>query len=95
MARTWANVERRTQNTTQEDELDELIRGLSARSGCRTWWVWRGADLMACIEALVAEPDPRSGEEGRAGGDSDLGIHRWIGTVPPGDIGLQSTARHV
>ena len=63
MAKAWANVETRTQNTIQAGEKDEVNPWLE-----RTQWLpylmgMNRPDLLACIEEPVAEPDPRGEEE--------------------------------
>jgi hypothetical protein len=63
MARAWANVEKRAQSTIQAGERDEVNPWVE-----RTQWLpylvgMERADLMACVEEPVAEPDPRSDEE--------------------------------
>ncbi|KAF2818027.1 hypothetical protein CC86DRAFT_414286, partial [Ophiobolus disseminans] len=63
MERAWENVERRAQSTIQEGERDEVNPWVE-----RTQWLpylvgMEQADLMACIEEPVAEPDPRSNNE--------------------------------
>ncbi len=68
MARAWANIETRAQNTIQEGERDEVNPWLE-----RTQWLpylvgMERPELMACIEEPVAELDPRGrhGDEQRA-----------------------------
>jgi hypothetical protein len=63
MARAWANVETRAQNTIQEGEKDEVNPWLE-----RTQWLpylvgMERPELMACIEEPVAEPDPRQEQQ--------------------------------
>jgi hypothetical protein len=64
MARAWENVEKRANKTIQEGERDEVNLWVE-----RTQWLpylvgIERADLMACIEKPVAEPDLRSENEG-------------------------------
>jgi hypothetical protein len=59
MARAWANIETRAQNTIQEGERDEVNPWLE-----RTQWLpylvgIERPELMACIEEPVAELEPR------------------------------------
>ena len=68
MAKAWANIETRAQNTIQEGERDEVNPWLE-----RTQWLpylvgMERPELMACIEEPVAELDPRGrhGDEQRA-----------------------------
>ncbi|CAN9334787.1 unnamed protein product [Alternaria alternata] len=68
MAKAWANIETRAQNTIQEGERDEVNPWLE-----RTQWLpylvgIERPELMACIEEPVAELDPRGrhGDEQRA-----------------------------
>ncbi|CAG5136910.1 uncharacterized protein ALTATR162_LOCUS4 [Alternaria atra] len=68
MARAWANIETRAQNTIQEGERDEVNPWLE-----RTQWLpylvgMERPELMACIEEPVAELEPRGrhGDEQRA-----------------------------
>jgi hypothetical protein len=63
IARAWANVEKRAQSTIQAGERDEVNPWVE-----RTQWLpylvgMERADLMACVEEPVAEPDSRSDEE--------------------------------
>ena len=63
MAKAWANVETRAQNTIQAGEKDEVNPWLE-----RTQWLpylvgMERPALLACIEEPVAEPDPRREEE--------------------------------
>jgi hypothetical protein len=63
MAKAWANVETRTQNTIQEGERDEVNPWLE-----RTQWLpylvgMERPELMACVEEPVAEPDPRQEQQ--------------------------------
>ncbi|KAJ4354790.1 hypothetical protein N0V95_003520 [Ascochyta clinopodiicola] len=63
MAKAWANVEMRTQNTIQEGERDEVDPWLE-----RTQWLpylvgTERPELMACIAEPVAEPDPRQEQQ--------------------------------
>jgi RecQ family ATP-dependent DNA helicase len=63
MAKAWANVETRAQNTIQEGERDEVNPWLE-----RTQWLpylvgMERPELLACIEEPVAEPDPRQEEQ--------------------------------
>jgi hypothetical protein len=63
MAKAWANVETRAQNTIQEGERDEVNLWLE-----RTQWLpylvgMERPELLACIEEPVAEPDPRQEEQ--------------------------------
>ena len=63
MARAWENVEKRANKTIQEGERDEVNPWVE-----RTQWLpylvgMERADLMACIEEPVAEPDPRRDNE--------------------------------
>jgi hypothetical protein len=64
MAKAWDNVEKRANKTIQEGEKDEVNPWVE-----RTQWLpylvgMEQADLMACIEKPVAEPDPRSNNKG-------------------------------
>jgi RecQ family ATP-dependent DNA helicase len=68
MARVWADIETRAQNTIQEGEQDEVNPWLE-----RTQWLpylvgMERPELMACIKEPVAELDPRGrhGDEQRA-----------------------------
>jgi len=68
MAKAWANIETRAQNTIQEGERDEVNPWLE-----RTQWLpylvgIERPELIACIEEPVAELDPRGrhGDEQRA-----------------------------
>ncbi|KAJ4395074.1 hypothetical protein N0V91_011088 [Didymella pomorum] len=59
MAKAWANVEARAQNTIQAGEKDEVNPWLE-----RTQWLpyfvgMERPELMACIEEPVADADPR------------------------------------
>jgi hypothetical protein len=59
MAKAWANIETRAQNTIQEGERDEVNPWLE-----RTQWLpylvgIERPELIACIEEPVAELDPR------------------------------------
>jgi hypothetical protein len=63
MARAWANVETRAQNTIQEGEKDEVNPWLE-----RTQWLpylvgMERPELLACIEEPVAEPDLRQEQQ--------------------------------
>jgi hypothetical protein len=63
MARAWKNVEKKANKTIQEGESDEVNPWIE-----RTQWLpylvgTERAELMACIEEPVAEPEPRSDEE--------------------------------
>ncbi|KAI8930521.1 hypothetical protein NX059_012133 [Plenodomus lindquistii] len=63
MARAWANVETRAQNTIQAGEKDEVNPWLE-----RTQWMpylvgMERPDLLACVEEPVAEPDPRQEQQ--------------------------------
>ncbi|CAN9137103.1 unnamed protein product [Alternaria alternata] len=63
MAKAWAGVETRAQNTIQEGETDEVNPWLE-----RTQWLpylvgMERPELMACIEEPVAEPDPRQEQQ--------------------------------
>jgi hypothetical protein len=64
MAKAWENVEKRVNKTIQEGERDEVNPWVE-----RTQWLpylvgIERADLMACIEEPVAEPDPRNNGKG-------------------------------
>ena len=59
MAKVWANIETRAQNTIQAGEKDEVNPWLQ-----RAQWLpylegLERPELLACIEEPVAEPDPR------------------------------------
>jgi hypothetical protein len=63
MAKAWANVETRAQNTIQEGERDEVNPWVE-----RTQWLpylvgIERPELMACVEEPVAEPDPRQEQQ--------------------------------
>ncbi|KAF3032558.1 hypothetical protein E8E12_001438 [Didymella heteroderae] len=63
MARAWANVETRAQNTIQAGETDEVNLWLE-----RTQWLpylvgMERPELLACIEEPVADPDPRQEQQ--------------------------------
>ncbi|KAL1641350.1 hypothetical protein SLS61_010138 [Didymella pomorum] len=63
MAKAWANVETRAQNTIQEGERDEVNPWLE-----RTQWLpylvgMERPELLACIEEPVAEADPRQEQQ--------------------------------
>jgi hypothetical protein len=63
MAKAWENVEKRTTKTFQEGEKDDVNPWVEL-----THWLpylvgTEKADLMACIEEPVAEPDPRSNDD--------------------------------
>ncbi|KAF2820465.1 hypothetical protein CC86DRAFT_304237, partial [Ophiobolus disseminans] len=63
MAQAWENVEKRAHKTIQEGERNEVNPWVE-----RTQWLpylvgMERADLMACIEEPVAEPDPRNDVE--------------------------------
>jgi hypothetical protein len=63
MARTWKNIEKQTNKTIQEGERDEVNPRIE-----RTQWLpylvgTERAELMACIEEPIAEPDPRTDDE--------------------------------
>ncbi|KAJ4398868.1 hypothetical protein N0V91_009870 [Didymella pomorum] len=63
MAKAWASVETRAQNTIQAGETDEVNPWLE-----RTQWLpylvgMERPELMACIEEPVAEPDPRQEQQ--------------------------------
>ena len=63
MAKAWERVEKQAVSTIQDGERDEVNPWLE-----RTQWLpylvgMERADLMACIEEPVAEPDPRSNDE--------------------------------
>ncbi|KAF1938208.1 hypothetical protein EJ02DRAFT_425896 [Clathrospora elynae] len=60
MAKAWEKVERQATSTIQEGERDEVNPWVE-----RTQWLpclvgMERADLIACIEEPIAEPDPRS-----------------------------------
>jgi hypothetical protein len=60
MAKAWENIEKRANKTFQEGEKDEVNPWVD-----RTQWLpylvgTERADLIACVEEPVAEPDPRS-----------------------------------
>jgi hypothetical protein len=60
MAKAWENIEKRANKTIQEGEKDEVNPWVD-----RTQWLpylvgTERADLIACVEEPVAEPDPRS-----------------------------------
>ena len=64
MAKAWERVEKRAISTIQAGERDEVNPWVE-----RTQWLpylvgIERADLMACVEEPVAEPDPRSDDEG-------------------------------
>jgi hypothetical protein len=64
MAKAWENIEKRANKTIQEGEKGEVNPWVE-----RTQWLpylvgMERADLMAYIEKPVAEPDPRSNNEG-------------------------------
>ncbi|KAL1643247.1 hypothetical protein SLS61_009346 [Didymella pomorum] len=63
MARAWANVETRAENTIQQGEKDEVNPWLE-----RTQWLpylvgMERPELMACIEEPVAEPDAKQEQQ--------------------------------
>jgi hypothetical protein len=63
MAKAWERVEKRAISTIQAGERDEVNPWVE-----RTQWLpylvgMERADLMACVEEPVAEPDPRSDDE--------------------------------
>ena len=63
MAKAWERVEKQAASTIQAGERDEVNPWVE-----RTQWLpylvgMERADLMACIEEPVAEPDPRSNQE--------------------------------
>jgi RecQ family ATP-dependent DNA helicase len=63
MAKAWASIETRAQNTIQEGERDEVNPWLE-----RTQWLpylvgMERPDLLACVEEPIADADPRKGEE--------------------------------
>ena len=63
MAKAWASVETRAQNTIQEGETDEVNPWLE-----RTQWLpylvgTERPDLLACVEEPVTDPDRRKEEE--------------------------------
>jgi hypothetical protein len=63
IARAWKNVEKKANKTIQEGERDEVNLWIE-----RTQWLLylvgtERAELIACIEELVAELDPRSDKE--------------------------------
>jgi hypothetical protein len=63
-AKAWERVEKRAISTIQPGERDEVNPWVE-----RTQWLpylvgIERADLLACIEEPVAEPDPRSEDEG-------------------------------
>jgi hypothetical protein len=63
MAKAWAGVETRAQNTIQEGETDEVNLWLE-----RTQWLpylvgMERPELMACIEEPMAESDPRQEQQ--------------------------------
>ena len=63
MAKAWANVETRAQNTIQTGEKDEVNPWVE-----RTQWLpylvgLERPELMACVEEPVAEPDPRQEQQ--------------------------------
>jgi hypothetical protein len=65
MAKAWANVEMRAQNTIQEGERDEVNPWLE-----RTQWLpylvgMERLELMACIKESVAKPDPRQEQQAK------------------------------
>jgi hypothetical protein len=60
MAKAWENIEKRANKTFQEGEKDKVNPWVD-----RTQWLpylvgTERADLIACVEEPVAEPDPRS-----------------------------------
>jgi hypothetical protein len=64
MTKAWERVEKRAISTIQAGERDEVNLWVE-----RTQWLLylvgiERAELLACIEELVAEPDPRSEDEG-------------------------------
>jgi hypothetical protein len=64
MAKAWERVEKRAISTIQAGERDEVNPWVE-----RTQWLlylvgMERADLLACIEAPIAEPEPRSDVEG-------------------------------
>ncbi|KAJ4405824.1 hypothetical protein N0V91_004933 [Didymella pomorum] len=63
MARAWANVETRVENTIQQGEKDEVNLWLE-----RTQWLpylvgMERPELMACIEEPMAEPDAKQEQQ--------------------------------
>ena len=63
MAKAWANVETRAQNSIQAGEKDEVNPWLE-----RTQWLpyllgMERPELLTCIEEPVAEPDPRQKQQ--------------------------------
>jgi RecQ family ATP-dependent DNA helicase len=63
MAKAWANVETRAQDTIQQGEKDEVNPWLE-----RTQWLpylvgMERPELLACIEEPVADPDPRQEQQ--------------------------------
>jgi hypothetical protein len=63
MAKAWANVETRAQNTIQAGERNEVNPWLE-----RTQWLpylvgMERPELMACVEEPVAEPNPRQEQQ--------------------------------
>jgi hypothetical protein len=70
MAKAWERVEKRAISTIQAGERDEVNPWVE-----RTQWLpylvgIERADLMACVEELVAEPDPRGWRVCAARGNS-------------------------
>jgi hypothetical protein len=64
MAKAWERVEKQAISTIQAGERDKVNPWVE-----RTQWLpylvgMERADLLACIEEPVAEPDPRSDDEG-------------------------------
>jgi hypothetical protein len=63
MAKAWEKVEKQVNKTIQDSEHDEVNPWVE-----RTQWLlyllgMERSDLLACIEELVAEPDPRSNDK--------------------------------
>jgi hypothetical protein len=66
MAKAWANVETRAQNTIQEGERDKVYPWVE----CMQWLLYlvgiEQPELMACVEEPVAEPNPRQEQQAEA-----------------------------